>query len=223
MVRQRRTGGQSSRRQAVIFDFDGTIADSFEYVFDFLKREAGDTANHSAEQLEEFRKMSMKRLALHLGVPVWRLPVVYFRGRRVMRAHMEDVEPFSGMIDVIRTLYQDGYLLFIASSNSGHNIRHLLRRQGILSCFRAVRSSAGLTGKPGLIRQLLVRYRLPRQWVWYVGDELGDVTAATRAGVHSLAVGWGFADPEQLKGLEPGAFAEKPADIVRIIEDSWKK
>ncbi|HEY4161331.1 MAG TPA: HAD hydrolase-like protein [Candidatus Saccharimonadales bacterium] len=216
-------GGTRGRRQAVIFDFDGTIADSFDYVFDFLKKEAGDTANYPAKQLREFRKMSMKRLALHLGVPVWRMPVLYFKGRRVMRAHMENVEPFSGMVDVIRTLYQDGYLLLIASSNSSHNIRHLLRRQGILSCFRAVRSSAGLTGKPGLIRQLLVRYRLSRQHVWYVGDELGDVTAAARAGVRSLAVGWGFADPEQLKALEPGAFAEKPADIVRIIENSWKK
>jgi len=224
MAEKRSDGAGAQRsRQAVIFDFDGTIADSFAYVFDFLKSEAGDTADYSVKQLQELRKMSMQRLALHLGLPLWRLPVVYFKGRRVMRAHMKYVEPFAGMIDVIRTLYQDGYVLLIASSNSSHNIRHLLRREGVLSCFKAVRSSAGLMGKPALIRQLLVRYRLPKQSVWYVGDELGDVTAAARAGIRSLSVGWGFADPEQLKGLEPAGFAEKPADIVRIIEASWKK
>ncbi len=212
-----------SRRRAVIFDFDGTIADSFEYVFDFLKKEGHNTTDFSAAELKEFRTMSMKRLALRLDVPVWRMPITYFRGRRVMRAHMEHVQPFDGMIEAIRALHTDGYTLFITSSNSGHNIRHLLRRKGVLGHFRAIRSSAGITGKPALIRQLLVRYRLPRKTVWYVGDEMGDVTAAARAGVRSLAVGWGFADPGQLKGLEPDGFADKPADIVRIIEASWKK
>ena len=213
----------SGRRQAVIFDFDGTISDSFEYVFDFLKREAGNATIYKAAELKKLRQMSMKDLALYLGVPLWRLPFVYFKGRRVMRAHMEHVEPFPGMIEVIRTLHQDGYLLCIASSNSGRNIRHLLRKQGIFSCFRTIRSSAGITGKPALIRQILIRYRLSRHKVWYVGDEAADVRSAERVHVRSMAVSWGFADPKNLMKLGPDALATKPSDIVRIIEKSWKK
>lgn len=210
-------------RRAVIFDFDGTIADSFEYVFKFLKKEADNTKEYSAAEQARLRKMSMKRLALHLGVPLWRLPLLYFKGRRTMRAHMERVEPFVGMAEIIRELHRDGYLLLIASSNSSRNIRHLLKRQDLLSCFRAVRSGAGITGKAALIRQLLVRYRLSAHAVWYVGDEMGDVVSAARAGVRCLAVGWGFADPEQLKELRPDAFAERPTDIVRVMEGIWKK
>jgi len=220
---QRVNNTQDGRRQAVIFDFDGTIADSFEYVFDFLKKEAGNTSKFTTAELKDLRKMPMRRLALRLGISVWRLPLTYFKGRQVMRAHMEHVEPFDGMIDVIRQLHADGYQLFIASSNSSRNIKQLLRRQGVLSCFRTVRSSAGITGKPALIRQLLVRYRLSRRTAWYVGDEMGDVVAASRAGVHSLAVSWGFADPEKLKQLGPDAFADAPADILRIIGATWKK
>jgi phosphoglycolate phosphatase len=213
---------QDGRRQAVIFDFDGTIADSFEYVFDFLKKEAGNTTNYSPKELEELRKMSMKDLSLYLGVPVWRLLVTYFRGRRVMRSHMEYVQPYEGMVDVIRQLHQDGVLLFITSANSSHNIRHMLRTQGVLSCFRAIRSSAGITGKPALIRQLLIRYRLPKARTWYVGDEVGDILAADRAGVHSLAVTWGFADPQKLREMRPNGVATVPSDISRITEVLWK-
>lgn len=213
-----------SRRQAVIFDFDGTIADSFEYVFDFLKSEARNTKEYSADELKKFRKMSMKDLSIHLGVSYWKLPFTYFKGRRVMRAHMEHVQPFEGMVEIIRQLHHDDYALFITSANSGHNIRHMLRAQGILSCFRAIRSSAGITGKPALLHQLIVRYRLSRRTTWYVGDEAGDIAAARRAGTRSLAVEWGFADPDRLRAANPDALAIRPEEIIQIVEGfSWKK
>lgn len=214
---------KQGRRQAVIFDFDGTIADSFEYVFDFLKSEAKNTTVYNMKELQALRKLSMKDLALRLGIPVWRLPLTYFKGRRVMRAHMEHVEPVAGMIDVIRQLHADGYTLFITSSNSGRNIKQLLRREGVLGCFRAIRSGAGFSGKSALIRQLLVRYRLSRKAAWYVGDEAADIRSAERAGVRCMAVSWGFAEPEKLMRMAPAALANKPGDIVRIIEKSWKR
>jgi phosphoglycolate phosphatase len=211
------------RQQAVIFDFDGTIADSFQYVFEYLKSEDENTTKYTTAELNALRRLSMKDLALQLGIPAWRLPFIYFKGRRVMRAHMEHVEPFPGMVEVIRQLHQDGYMLFIASANSGRNVRHLLRRQGILGCIRAIRSGAGFSGKASLIRQLLVRYHFPKRTTWYVGDEVVDVRSAERAGVRSMAVRWGFADPEKLLRVAPEAMANKPADIVRIIEKTWKK
>ena len=212
----------NNRRQAVIFDFDGTIADSFEYVFNFLREEAGNISSYDDKELIRLRKMSMKQLAIHLGVPFWRLPLTYFKGRKVMREHMEQVEPFEGVINVIRQLNQEGYVLFIASSNSGKNIRQLLRRQGILGCFRTIRSGAGITGKPALIRQLCIRYRLRRSTTWYVGDEVGDIISADRAGVKALPVTWGFADPERLVAMRPDGTASKPSDIIRIV-NKWKK
>jgi len=210
-------------KPAVIFDFDGTISDSFDYVFNFLMKEAKNTTTYSPAEMKKMRQMSVKRLTLHLGIPLWRGPYVYFKGRRVMREHMEHVRPFPGMVDVIRQLHASGYELFIASSNSRHNIRHLLKREGIEDCIRAVHGGAGFTGKASLLRPILLRYKLSRQNTWCVGDETGDVVAAARVGLPCLAVGWGFADPAKLRQMEPAAFAEKPNEIPKLLEAAWKK
>ncbi|MEJ0073104.1 MAG: HAD hydrolase-like protein [Candidatus Saccharibacteria bacterium] len=223
MVQRKKGRIVRAARRAVIFDFDGTISDSFDYVFDFLRTEAGNTHDFTEGERKQLREMSMKRLALHLGVRPWRLASIYFKGRRVMRAHMEHVKPFPGMDEVLKQLYAEGYELYVASANSGKNIRHLLKSQGIAGYFKAVRGGSGFMGKSTLIRQIMLRYRLQARSTWYVGDETGDVVAAALAGVRCLAVGWGFADPEKLKQVDPAAFADRPADIPKLLDASWKK
>ena len=221
MARSKRAA-QAGRQRAVIFDFDGTLADSFQYVFAFLQAEAGNTRTYTKAELQALRAMSMKRLAVHLGVRPWRLPGVYFKGRRVMRAHMEAVQLFPGVAEVLRQLHAEGYWLFVASSNSTRNIRQALKRQGVLPYFKTIRGNAGFTGKAVLLRQLMLRYRLPKG-AWYVGDETADIVAAARVGMRSLAVSWGFADPTHLQAVGPDAFARQPADIPKLVEAVWKK
>jgi phosphoglycolate phosphatase len=219
----KKEAARPDRRRAVIFDFDGTISDSFEYVFEFLYTQAKSSREFSPAEKKELRKMSMKRLALHLGVPVWKLLGTYFKGRRVMRAHMEQVKPFPGMVEVIQELHAKDYNLFVVSSNSVHNIRSLLRHYGIEQYFRAVQGGAGYTGKSSLIRRVRLRHRLSKQTTWYVGDETNDVVAATWAGIPCIAVAWGFADPDALREVGPAAIATHPADILKIVEGTWKK
>ncbi len=223
MVLRKKGEDSHGRRGAVIFDFDGTIADSFPYVFDFLKQVARNTKHYTPEEIEASRKMSMKRLALHLGVPVWQLLPTYFRGRHYLRQYMRDVKAFAGMPELIRQLHVEGWQLFIASANSGRNIRALLRHLQLGQYFTTVRGGSGFMGKPRLLNYIVQRYRLDKSQTWYVGDETGDIVSATASGLHSIAVGWGFADPAKLKLVEPHATADVPGDIAVIVEAEWKK
>jgi phosphoglycolate phosphatase len=122
-------------KRAIIFDFDGTIADSFQYVYDFLCREAGRPADEQAAAAMQYRGMSMKAMALKLGIPLWRLPFLYFRGRKVMREHLMDVQPFGGMPELIRALHSSGERMYIVSSNSARNIRNFLKTNELESYF----------------------------------------------------------------------------------------
>lgn len=204
--------------KAVIFDFDGTIADSFEYVFDFLLNQAKRLGKKPDENSEAYHHLPMKDVALALGIPAWRLPWVYLKGRRVIRERLLEVEPFPGMTEVIQSLHDHGYRLFIVSANSGRNVRHFLREQQLLTYFTAVRGGASLFGKAILIRQLRLRFHVKPHDCWLVGDEVLDLEAALAARVHPVMVEWGFARPGDLERLSPTKTARIPADILKLIQ-----
>lgn len=202
----------------IIFDFDGTIVDSFDYVLGFLSKEAG-RKKPVGKEAEKFRNMSMKDMALELGIPFWRLPFLYFKGRRVMRQHMDNLRAFVGMTELIETLTDNGHKLYIVSSNSGRNIRRFLIKKSLSQHFYAVKGGAGIFGKDNIIKQIIRRYKVTGE-VFYVGDETTDIRAAKAAGVKSVAVTWGFADKAELASKEPDFLAMTPDDILKISKSS---
>jgi phosphoglycolate phosphatase len=111
----------------------------------------------------------------------------------------------------------------VASANSSHNVRHMLQRYGVLDCFTAALGGSGFYGQGVVYPPHAAALPSAQNNTWYVGDEKGDVVAAAAAGVPCIAVAWGFADPADLHYLEPAGFAEKPADIPKILEAAWKK
>lgn len=197
-----------------IFDFDGTIVDSFEYVLGFLAKEAG-RKEISEEEAARYRNKSMKDIALGLGISLWRLPFLYFKGRRIMRAHMDNLRAFDGVLDVIRRLNDDGHQLFIISSNSARNIKRFLIKNGMTQYFHAVWGGAGLFGKDNLIKQLRRRYKISGE-IWYVGDETTDIRAAKVARVRIAAVAWGFASVEELAAKEPDVLIRLPEELLHL-------
>jgi phosphoglycolate phosphatase len=100
---------------AIIFDLDGTIADSFDYIVDFLVDEA-ELAPFEPEIKQQLRGRSMVAIARQLGYSWWRLPGLFINGRRKMHDAMKSVKPFDGMPEVIRKLHAEGHELFVVSS-----------------------------------------------------------------------------------------------------------
>jgi phosphoglycolate phosphatase len=204
----------------IIFDFDGTIADSFDYVFGFLRDEARKSSEAAAADPAQFHGMSMKDMASGLGIPFWRLPFVYFKGQRVMRASMGHIKPFAGMPALLRQLHDDGHILFIVSSNSNKNIQTFLHQHDLQDCFQAVRGGAGLLGKAAPMKQLLGRADKRTQECWSIGDEVVDIVSGKVAGTKTIAVTWGFASRDELAKQSPDSIVDTPAEIAAQLTSS---
>lgn len=202
----------------IIFDFDGTIADSFDYVAGFLAGES-KASKLDDQQKAGLRGQPMAAMARQLGHHWWQLPRLFFRGRQRMGQAIKHVKPFTGMPEVIRKLHEEGHELFIVSSNAAGTVRAFLADQKLNSCFLEVYGGISLFGKAPALRRLLRNQHIQRGNAVYVGDELRDVQAAQSVKLHVIAVTWGFARPDDLKALKPTAIAQNPTDLINVISE----
>lgn len=199
----------------VVFDFDGTIANSFDYLVAFMSREAGKEL--TKDEKAALHGLSMARIGRRLGISWFRLPFLFFKGRRKMRPAIRKIEPFEGMPEVVRTLHKQGYGLFILSTNTTPNIRHFLKRHELDAYFTEIYGGVGMFGKAPALRRLLREQQVEVRKAVYVSDELRDAMAAQSIGLRIIAVSWGFARALDLKAEGVSGLAKKPADILRLV------
>lgn len=203
---------------AIVFDFDGTVADSFDYISEFLAAEAKVPPLGEAEK-DALRGLSMAAMARQLGIRWWRMPFLFHKGRRGMGYTMRHVHPFNGMPDLIRKLHAEGHELFMVSSNSVRNLHQFLHHHDLHTYFLEVYGSVSLLGKAPALRKLLKEQNLEPGQVVYVGDELRDVEACQSLGIRVIAVAWGFARPQDLALLNPTKLVHDPAELLAVLEE----
>jgi phosphoglycolate phosphatase len=200
----------------IIFDFDGTIANTFDYTVDFLSREGG--MELSTDQKAALHGMSMARIARKMGLPWHRLPKLFFKGRREMSPAMKNVEPFKDMDVIIKELRSKRHRLFILSTNTTRNINKFLRHHDLEKYFVHVYGGVGMFGKAPALRRLLLEQHIESRSAVYIGDETRDVMAAKSLGVRVIAVTWGFAREVDLKADGADGLARKPRDLIRLLQ-----
>lgn len=202
---------------AIIFDFDGTIADSFDYIAGFLADEAGQPL--TVDQVESLRGQSMASIGRQFGHSWLRLLRLFFKGRRRMHKVINKVKPFDDIPDVVEKLHAEGHELFIVTSNTVENVHKFLHHYELHKYFLEVYGGAGLFGKARYLKKLLKEQNLEKDDALYIGDETRDVKAAQSMKLRIIAVTWGFAKPADLEALGPTAIAETPEDIIKILEE----
>jgi phosphoglycolate phosphatase-like HAD superfamily hydrolase len=201
---------------AIIFDFDGTIADSFDYVVDFLAQSA-KLPPLDRKQKQVLRGHSMAAIGRGFGLSWWRLLMLFFKGRRQMQAAIKRIQLFEGMSAVIRELHADGNELLIVTSNTVTNVRAFLREHELQDQFSKIYGGVGPFGKAPALRLALKEHKLKLPNTVYIGDELRDVQAAQSLRLPVIAVTWGFARTAHLRALKPTALATTPAELIDII------
>ncbi|HSX46404.1 MAG TPA: HAD hydrolase-like protein [Patescibacteria group bacterium] len=204
----------------IIFDFDGTLADSFKVMRELYNLHAADYGLRpvSDEGWEKVRRMRFGAMLKFTGIKPYQVPRFLNIGRQLLATETHRFGLYKGMDKVVEQLHTAGHQLYVLSTNSQVVVQAVVDKGNVTKDVTVLRSSK-LFGKAQAIKRLLRQKRLSPDQTWIIGDEMRDIQAAKRSGIHSLAVTWGFHPEEMLAPNHPDAIAYTPEDIVKILND----
>jgi len=183
----------------LIFDWDGTLVDSIGRIVDSMRLAA------AACELPRRDDASIKGI-IGLGLPeaIRELyPELVEPGRAELfrRLYSEhylalEVEPsslFAGVADALAAFRAEGYQLAVATGKSRHGLQRVLVGYGWLDYFDITRCADETASKPDplMLHEILAHCQVSPEQALMIGDSSFDLQMARRAGVDSVAVGYG--------------------------------
>lgn len=187
----------------VIFDFDGTLADSAAWLTARLNgvAERYRFPKPSPEEVEEMRGLNSREIVRRLGLPVWKLPLIARHVRQLAIDDPSGIALFPGIETMLRDLDTRGAQLAVVSSNAEETIRRTMGAS-LAAAIDHFECGASVFGKARRLQRVLKASRVAAGDTIFIGDETRDVEAAHQAGVAAAGVLWGYAKPAAFAGFD---------------------
>jgi phosphoglycolate phosphatase len=200
---------------AIVFDFDGTVADSFDVFLETVQEVLGRPPLAQPE-IDDLRGSATRSILRQVGVRPWQIPGLLARGRHGMARKIAAVKVVDGIPDAMRNLAVD-HRLYLLSSNSQEAIRHVIDRVDLDYAISGIYAGASLFGKAARLTHLLDEERISAAKCAYVGDETRDIEAAKQVGAIAVAVEWGYNTARALSPYDPDILVAAPNELVHAI------
>lgn len=203
--------------KTIIFDFDGTIADSEWVTMQIINNLASEFGyeNITQSQASDLKKMSAKTfIRKRLKIPFWKLFRLERRAREEYNKYLDKVKIFPGITELMNELRQKGFRIGVLSSNSEQAIKGLLDKNNIQVNF--IYSGSSIFGKANVLKKLIEEQGIDKSSVIYIGDEVRDVEASNKIGIETIAVTWGYNDKETL-GRTGAKTADTHQELLREL------
>lgn len=202
----------------VLWDFDGTLADSLAVSLSILNQLADKYRFKPVTDPHSVRKMTVRKFMKEHKIGFLKLPRVTRAFQHAMRSEIENVKLYPGIVRVLKQTHDAGLRHAILSSNSPENIQACLQANGIAQYFDFTAGCFKLLGKARGIKRVIKQYKLMKKEVLYIGDEVRDVAAARKAGIDVAAVSWGINDWSTLADAEPTHQVASPEELLSIAQ-----
>ncbi len=211
---------EKKMKKFLIFDFDGTIADSIMIGITLINRLAKQyhfSKTISAEYLKIIRQKRIQELFKELNIPLVKLPFFIIRYRREFNKHIPGLLPIKGVKQALSDLDKEGYLLGILTSNGKKNVEDFLYNNG-LNMFDFIYGDIGLFGKNVAIKKIIKKQKLINSDVIYIGDEVRDFEAAQKAKIKIISVSWGLQGKKFLASYNPDLIIDYPRQLAKAVK-----
>ena len=189
----------------IIFDFDGTLADTFPWFASVINKVAEKYHFRKIEKSESemLRNCDAHKILKFLGLSLWKIPMVANHMRTLMARDIHQIPLFEGIEGLLHRLSSKGLMLAVVSSNTYENVCQILGTENaaLISYYEC---GASMFGKEVKLRKIINKSGVLPGESMYIGDEIRDIEAAKKLNIAFGGVSWGYNRVESLKVHSPG-------------------
>jgi phosphoglycolate phosphatase len=207
-----------NKNHALIFDFDGTIADTFHYLLRISNRLSEEFHFKKIEpgEVEDLKGKTVRETIRHLNIPLLKIPMIIARAKRELHKEMALVEPIQGLKENLLQFKSLGHKMGILTSNSSKNVTVFLENNE-MDFFDFICATPKIWSKNRSLKILMDKNHLDPSEVIYIGDETRDIVAAKKAGIRSAAVTWGYNSRKALEAHHPDYLVHSPRELFQVM------
>jgi phosphoglycolate phosphatase len=211
--------GEQLKFKYLIFDFDGTIADTFHEIVNIYNEIAPDFNARPVddELLLIIKSRNPREIMKNLKVSIFKVPMMAVKAIALLKQRINTIRLIKGINTVLKKLKDKGYMMSIVSSNAYDNINAFLEKNN-LKFFDHIYFSHQIFAKHKVINSFIKDNRINKKDIIYIGDEARDIKAAKKAGIKIISVTWGYNDRSVLSELKPDYIVDKPEELIEILE-----
>jgi phosphoglycolate phosphatase len=201
-----------------IFDFDGTLANSFAQFIRALNDAAEKYTFRSIgeQEIEVLRQQDAATALRYLGVGQHKLPFISRYVRSRMTKDITQISLFEGTDRLLEQLSARGITIAIISASRSADVRRILgpSNQKLVQHFAC---GAAFLSKRLKLRQLVRRSNIASLECILIGDQITDLLAARAENISFGAVSWGFNSVETLKKNSPDFQFESMDEVLQKV------
>ena len=208
----------------ILFDFDGTVVDNSEGIFNCIA--------YSLEKLG-YAVPGEPVLRRFVGPSLFDSFRAYIeddqeKAERFVAIYRERYAPvgfsecrlYDGMRELLARLKAEGYKVGVCSGKPHDFVVKISKLLGLFETFDGYFCPGFApvdSDKAGLISAAAEYFGVTKEETLMIGDRRFDIEAAKKAGVASLGVRYGFAEPEELEAAGADRIVDTVADVVTFL------
>lgn len=203
----------------LIFDFDGTIADTHHMLCQISNRlsKQYDYNKIDFNELSMLKDLSAREIIKHLEVPILKIPSIISHAKREFQKDLEKLNPIKDIKEILFQLKEKVENIGILSSNSQENVDGFLSNHN-MNIFDFIHTTSKVWSKNISLKKLIKKYGFDKKDIIYIGDEIRDIAAARKLGIKVASVCWGYNSKKALARLKPDYILNTPKDLLQLCD-----
>jgi phosphoglycolate phosphatase len=214
-----------------VFDFDGTLADTWRDLASALNRTLADAGLPPVEgpQVQAWIGDGALKLLANALPERERAPERLEPHYERFRAHydrccLDTTDLYPGIADCLAALADEQ--LAVLSNKPARFLERIIDGLGLKGAFRAVLGGDTLAVRkpdPAVLREAIARLGAPPSEIWMIGDSAIDVATGRAAGARTIGCAWGLRGREELRAAGVEFLLEHPREIAPLVQSGTRR